>query len=199
MLNPGPECTTIVVSSSTTHAAQLNLLGELFDTYGPSKVFQKPDGQYSFYCYLNTTFAFLLDRQDCIPPWILEAFYASGNAQPFLCCLAGYTDAEGNFYTSPDGKSARFRVGSYEVGLLQQVHEALGRLGVLGPPVRVDKPKGTPIKGTPYVTRGDYWRLEVNRKTSLNRLCELLEAYLRHAEKRRGLYAVWANVIVRGV
>lgn len=45
----------------------------------------------------------------------------------------------------------------------------------------------------------DYWELVVNRKVSLNQLCELLEPYLKHVKRRADMYAVWANVIERGL
>jgi hypothetical protein len=79
------------------------------------------------------------------------------------------------------------------------VHIMLNKgLGVACPPPCLTAPRGTNISGK-YKSRHDRWTFGVYRKASLHRLCELLEPHLRHAKRRTDMYAVWANVIERGV
>jgi intein-encoded DNA endonuclease-like protein len=210
MATDGMRCATIEVSSSTTKEAQLNLYNDLFGPYGHATVYTGTNNSYGFKCRLNMSFAFLLEKEDRVPEWILPDFSETSRllknsnfAQPFLAFLAGYIDAEGCFHVSNDGKNARFSLSSYDIGLLRQIYNVLNALDVLCPPVRLHIPKGTPFLDRKtrkwYFTKGDSWNLAVNRKTSLYRLCELLEPYLRHANRRTDMYAVWANVTARGV
>jgi hypothetical protein len=193
----GAECATIFVSCGTTRIAQLNLYQELFSPYGHTTVSGVQDEDYAFCCMLNMSFDFLLDKPDHVPEWILH-IAQNGDEQPLLAFLAGYTDAEGWFTVRADGR-AEFGLSSYDVAVLHQAHVAFNRLDIICPPPRMVRPKGTPIKGTDYITKGELWCLMVYRKASLHQLCQLLEPYLKHAEKRRDMFAVWANVTARGI
>ena len=199
MCNEGPNCVTIQVSAGTTRPMQLQLYHELFSPYGHASSSQTPSGCCHFKCNLNMSFAFLLEQQDCIPAWILQDLQ-KGNESPLLSFTAGYTDAEGHFHVRADGKNSDFRLRSYDVGVLRQLQVLFnGRLGIFCPPVHLDAPQGTPIKGTLYSTNDDCWCLGVYRKASLYQLCELLDPYMKHADRRQDMYAVQANVRARGV
>ncbi len=198
MNSDGPGCATIVISTSTTRAEQINLFCELFSHYGHVNI--SPPNQRdcrSVECRLNPSFDFLLPKQDGIPEWILR-FLQNGDTQPFIAFLAGYIDAEGCFSVKTSG-CAEFRLRSYNEITLRQAHATLNDwLGISCPPVYLEKPKGAP---TSYggVYHDDCWHLGIHRKVSLYRLCELLDPYLRHAKRRADMYAVWTNVTARGV
>ncbi len=195
----GPGCATLVVTGSTTRIAQINLYNELFSPYAQVGIIHGQDGRHHFWCDLNMSFEFLLLKQDSIPVWVLHAAQKDGNFNPLIAFVAGYTDAEGCFYVKSNGCSA-FELRAYDEIILRQLHVAFNDwLNIQCPPIRLDKPKGTPLKGTPYVTSGNCWGLHLYRKASLHRLCELLEPYLKHADRRQAMYAVWANVQARGV
>ncbi len=204
-----PGCTTIHASTGTTKPAQLNLCNELFGSYGHASIRKGADGSYNFQCRLNMSFSFLLEKQDCIPLWIIRESEglqsATWDPNLYLAFIAGYIDAEGCFLVTKDGKKAHLMLDSCDVGLLQQIHDIFNnRLEIICPPVHLVKPKGTPTQNKRqsdkvYYTNKDCWRMGVYRKVSVLRLCELFEPYLRHADRRADMFAVWANVITRGV
>lgn len=197
----GPGCDTIMVSGSSTRIAQVNLYNELFCSYGRVGVIHAQDGRHHFWCDLNMSFDFLLPKQDSIPAWILRAG-PDGDVKPLVAFVAGYTDAEGCFYLRVNGCAA-FELKSYDVNILGQMRTVFNDwMSIQCPPVRLNTPKGTPHKtpnGKVYCNNGDCWQLGVYRKASLHRLCELLDPYLKHAKRRADMYAVWANVVARGV
>ncbi len=201
MSTGGMGSATIVISCSSTRIAQINLINDLFSPYGHVHLTPSRESEYAITSYLNPSFDFLLPKQDSIPEWILVAAQ-EGDVQPFTAFFAGYTDAEGCFCVPVDNY-ARFVLGSYDVGVLRQAQVILNeQLGVKCPPIRLAKVKGTLFiapNNKQYFNNEDYWQLWVNRKASLNRLCASLSPYLKHAEKRQAMYAVWANVIARGV
>lgn len=199
MNHDGPNCATIRVTCSTSKTEQLDLLHTLFASYGYVNVNPDSKGVYHGLCWLNTSFDFLIPKRDRIPAWILRALQDS-DPQPFVAFLAGYIDAEGYFHVQSNGKNAYLQLASYDVTILRQMQMILNdRIGIRCPPIRIAKPKGTPIKGAPYVSNNDLWCLSINRKASLARLCELLEPHLKHAKRRTDMHAVWANVKARGI
>jgi hypothetical protein len=142
-------------------------------------------------CHLNRSFDFLLPKQDSIPGWIVE------DRARFIEFLAGYTDAEGCF-CMPADRMAIFRLQSYDVNILHQIHARLIQYGVECPVPRLAIPKGY-RNSEGYSLRQDCWGLTVKRKLALSRLCALLEPSLKHSTRRQGLSAVWRNVIERGI
>lgn len=189
---------SIEVRGDTTRVEQINLFHELFSPYGYVYIsLPCASGERKVLCRLNLTFDFLLPKVDAIPDWILRAAQ-NGNTQPFLAFLAGYSDAEGCF-CMPSNNRAYFLLQSCDVDLLRQARDMLNDcLGVLCPPLYLSRPGGYCNKHG-ITSRKDYWRLRINRKSSLDRLCKLLEPHLKHTKRRADMYAVWANVRARGI
>jgi hypothetical protein len=200
MNNDGPGCASIVISTSSTRVEQLSLFHELFSPYGHVNVTSpRKDGACAISCHLNLAFDFLLHKQDDVPEWILCSAQDCRDMRPFIAFLAGYTDAEGSFCVPIHGR-AQFQLESYDVSILRQIHAVLNDwLSVTCPPLHLAHPKGYCAPNGSSKCNSDSWRLNVYRKSSLNRLCELLEPHLKHAKRRADMYAVWANVIARGV
>lgn len=57
--------------------------------------------------------------------------------------------------------------------------------------------RASQVRPSGAVFRKDLWALNVNRKTSLLRLIELLEPHLRHAKRRRDMEVVRRNILER--
>jgi intein-encoded DNA endonuclease-like protein len=179
---------TIRVMCASTKKAQIDLIRALFEPYGHVKLTAQANGITAVSCYLNMSFAFLLPKQDSIEDWIL------GNDQYSVAFLAGYIDAEGSFGIDGNG-SANLKIESYDVTILHQLYSVLVRLDVLCPPPSL-------IKKTEEASQKlnqDLWRLGVYRKVSLDRLCKLIEPYLRHKDKQRDMMIVWQNIRERGL
>lgn len=174
---------TIRIVCASGRMAQIQLIRSLFEEYGHIKITPKIDGNTMISCYVNMSFDFLLPKQDAIEKWILA------DDKHGLAFLAGYIDAEGSFGIDSNG-SGNLKIESYDVTILHQLHEILTRLDVLCPPSNLIKNKETASQKLNH----DLWRLGVYRKTSLDRLCFLLEPYLRHEQRRQDMAVVWQNV-----
>ena len=174
---------TIRIMCASSKDAQIKLIQSLFEPYGFVNVTSKIDGKTGIDCYVNMSFDFLLPKQDDIEDWILSDERFS------LAFLAGYIDAEGSFGIDMNG-AANLKVESYDVGILHQLHGILTQLDIACPPPNLIKNK----ENAKQKLNQDVWRLGVYRKSSINRLCTFLDAYLRHEDRRHGMMIAWQNV-----
>jgi len=87
-----PNSPTIQVSTNSTRQEQVELMLNLFSTYGHIKI-SGPDknGATNIRCYLDTSFAFLVPKLGGVESWILKSKKSA------IAFLAGYIDAEGSF------------------------------------------------------------------------------------------------------
>ena len=175
----------IYVSSSTTKEDQAYLIRNLFHSYGPiweSKK-NKMNGAWNVSCSLNESFNFLLPKYKRIPLWIMQSPTA------MLSFIAGYTDAEGNFQIA--GGTARFRLRSYDVGLLRDMHHWFTRRRI-SHLFYLESKAGIDRRGTKQ--NQDCWCLAVNTKEMLHYLLDELLPLLRHKKRRRDARLALANV-----
>ncbi len=163
---------TIVVATSTTKQAQLDLLRQSFGGYGHLRETSGPHEKVWLRCGLNQTFQFLLPKSDSVPEWVLE------DDKTFLAFFAGYADAEGSFRDAPI-----FVLRTYDVNLLQTCWAYRQRIGIRCPPPRLAVKAGY-VNKAGVISRGDQWDLAVHRQTSLQMLIELLLPYLKHSKRR---------------
>ena len=180
-IRPGGETIRIVCAS--TRREQVELIRELFESYGYIKTTQKLDGKTMISCYVNLSFDFLLPKQDSIELWVLA------DKRYGLQFLAGYIDAEGSFGIDANG-SGNMKIESHDVTILHQLHEILSRVEIACPKPTLIKKKET----AKQKLNQDLWRLGVYRKSSLNWLCHFMEPLLRHKRRRMGMMTVWKNV-----
>jgi hypothetical protein len=186
---PGNSATIRVLCASSKFE-QIELIRQLFEPYGYVKITPMINGLTNISCYLNMTFDFLLPKQDKIEEWIVS------DKKFGIAFFAGYIDAEGCFGIDSNG-SGNLKVESYDVGILFQLYEILKQLDVICPPPNLIKKKDS----AKQKLNKDLWRLGVYRKTSIDRLCFLLEPYLRHTKRRQDMMITWQNVrdrIARG-
>lgn len=182
---------SIIVSMNSSKQAQIKLFEKLFSKYG--HVWKgKPDkiGAVSMRSYLDKrSFEFLLEKRDLIDPWILK------NTKYFAAFLAGYTDAEGSFCIY-NGKDGVFNIRSQDKDILHQIHNKLIELGILLRPPKLARRKGTKDKeGT--ISNENIWGIWVYRKDALLKLIDLINLYLKHADKRKSMEIVKNNVLER--
>jgi hypothetical protein len=167
------EGATIVIATSTTRKAQLDLLHNLFEKYGHLHEFRDKSGKVHLRCGLNQTFQFLLPKEDAIPKWVLD------DNKTFWAFLAGYTDAEGSFRGTPI-----FVLRTYAAQLLRVCWAYFQRLGIACPAPRLAVKAGY-INKAGVISRGDQWDLAVHKRDSLRKLIEHLLPHLKHAKRRQ--------------
>jgi len=168
------------VSSNTTKKAQLELMKSVYGEYGRPWI-KEYSGVYGFGCLLNNTFSFLLAKEDKIEDWILK------DNNYFCAFFAGYVDAEGTIKIY--NKRARFRVGSYDKGLLKDASRKLTEFGIRHT-YRIDSFKGKN-------QNSDFWRIGICEKQSLLKVFNLIEPYMKHGDRLKDLEKAKANVIQR--
>ncbi|MBI5457050.1 hypothetical protein HY969_04915 [Candidatus Kaiserbacteria bacterium] len=177
----------IYVSSGTTKVAQSELIQNLFHSYGPVWIGKKDKrGAWNVSSSLNTSFSFLLPKHKHIPKWILKS-----NSY-FFSFLAGYTDAEGNIYIS-DGR-AKFRLRSYDKGILRDIHTSLRSKGI-GNLFGLVSNAGTDERGVKH--NKDCWSVTINERRAISRLFMILLPLLRHQKRKEDAVAAMANVTNR--
>lgn len=182
-----PGCHSIEVSCKTTRIEQVELFQSLFEPYGYPYV-GGPDerGEYNLLCRLNLSFSFLLSSADDVPEWI------KGDIQSSAAFAAGYTDAEGSFYTfhykSRDEWRSGFNVASQQKNIIHWFHDWLLSIGAQCP---------VPVADDRASYHETVWLIVIRRMSALLALIEHIEPYLRHAKRRADMERVRANVMAR--
>lgn len=185
-----PTKNSIIVGTTSTKIAQINLFKKLFRKYGKIWI-SKPrkDGNKTLVVRLNYTFQFLLPKEDNTPKWIRE------NDNYFLSFLAGYSDAEGCIHIDKNNVS-RFQLASYDRNILKQIYEGLIKIGVECKPPRISVRKGH-IKSDGLVYRNDHWCFTINKKSSLLLFLQFLKPRLKHQKRLHDLVKAEKNIIER--
>jgi len=183
---------TIEVSMSSSKRAQHELFKNLFSKYGhiSQRWTKAPDGTWeiSMSCGLNNTFKFIIKKKDLIEFWILR------NKKYFAAFLSGYTDAEGTFCLC--GGNAVFSIRSQDKNILRQIREKLIELGILLRPPQIVRKKGTKdIRGT--ISNENIWGIFMHRKNAILKLIDLVNPYLKHADKRKRMKILTNNILER--
>jgi hypothetical protein len=174
-----PKTKMILVGTNTTKNDQIILVKNLFKKY--SKVWvSKPNkiGVMSFSTILHPSFLFLLPKSKNIEKWIL---LSNTNMAAFV---GGYIDAEGSFGIYD--KRSRFRLGSYDKEILEQIHTWL----------KIHKIKSIYIleRQKRVGQNNDFWRITINDSKSLAVLHKLVFLYLRHSKRRSDFTKVMENI-----
>ncbi len=174
----------ISVKSNSTHPAQIQLMKMLFLNYGPTWISSssKREGVYHFTSSLNSSFDFLLPKPTAIPTWILNT------KSNFCSFLAGYTDAEGSIKIY--AKRARMRIGSYDVGILEQIHKWLTVMKIKNS-FRLE---GKAVK---HKHNHDFYRVDIMDRFALHRCLLLLIPYLKHEKRLQDAKLALENVTAR--
>lgn len=172
----------IRVNSNTTKNDQAELIMNMFNKYSDVWI-SKPNwrGVISTSTILHPSFSFLLTKEDMIEKWIriddrlMSAF------------VAGYIDAEGSFGIY--NNRGRFRLGSYDKGILSEITSWLRKLGMTAILCLERKQN--------VHQRQDFWRITINERLSLSKLFSLILPYMKHQKRIRDFSNVNKNVISR--
>lgn len=164
----------IVVRCHTTQKEQTDLIKKLFEKYGQVTI----GGVKSLYinCFLDTSFDFLLKKEDEVEDWITKNTDCSNNF------AAGYIDAEGNIGVY-DGR-ARFKVDSYDKNVIFWLYEWLTKNDIFCPePIKIGEKNQIYDKKLNYKYNKDLWRVRVSKQESLRKLFSIIKPLLRHSNR----------------
>lgn len=170
------------MNSNTTKAEQAELIRGLFRKYSDVWI-SKPNarGVISTSTILHPSFSFLLPKNDLVEEWIKK------DERYMSAFIAGYVDAEGSFGVYRN--RARFRLGSYDKNILNEIVCWLERHGIKTPFLleRTRREK----------QNHDFWRLAVNEGISLLRLFSLIYPHMKHKKRKADFIKAKENVISR--
>jgi len=191
-LHVNTEGRAVVIRSSTTRPEQIALIQNLFESYGHVAVTKGSETSRSgskerFFvrCYLDKSFAFLLNLDETIPDWILK------RDKFFDSFLPGYTDAEGSFGVYQG--YGKFKIESSDRMILVQIKEHLATVGIQCSGPYLVKEAGERRKDVaPYNL--DFWSIRFARKADLLQLIQRLSPYLKHASRKHDMERVRANI-----
>lgn len=172
----------ILVGSSTTKKGQVTLIKNLFNKYAKVWI-SKPNsiGVVNISTILHPSFDFLLPKNDRVENWILS------NDKVMGAFTAGYIDAEGSFGVY--NKRAKFRVGSYDKGILKQIHIWFEQNGIKS----IIELEGKKKAGQ----NNNYWRITINEAKSLSILYKLIFSYMKHKKRRKDFNSAKQNIVSR--
>lgn len=189
-----PTSQTIAIRCGTTRAAQVDLIRSLFEPYSYVHTRLGTRGETQVECSLDMSFSFLLEKEYCVPDWVMQ------NDDCFWAFLAGYMDAEGyiGILRQPHHDQARVQIASCDVGILRGLWVGLHARGVHCPQLYQKIQAGT-IDRRGHRHNHDFYCLGIYRKASLDRLFQGIDSYLRHADKRAAMAKAWANIRERGL
>lgn len=181
---------TIHIDCGSTKMDQIRLIEPLFKKYGRVWI-SKPnkENKIQIECSVDLSFKFLLENNKGeMPQWILE------KKKFFAAFLAGFTDAEGSIFIS--NGMASYALANYNHCLLNQIHDYLNCLNIDLKQAKIGKKKGAKFiyKGKIYKTNGNYWILNINKKSSLIKLFHLIKPYLRHTKRKRDMKKAITNI-----
>jgi len=190
----------ISVECASTKQSQIILIRNLFRQYGYVRIAQSDgDSIIRIQCALNSSFKFLLPKQDLIEKWILR------KRKLFFAFFAGYLDAEGEINIHSGG-FAYLRAGSYDKNILTQIKNELEKYGIKSR-FNLDQPKGTKVnlslrdirRGVrkAYKTKHDFWRIAVYRKKDLLNLFRCIVPYIKHQRLKIALKKAENNIVKR--
>ena len=186
---------TIRIEGNSTKLSQIKLIEKMFGRYGHFAKYKEKgfrgDNFWHSYCLVNNTFDFLLMERKRIPQWILN------NKKYFFPFLAGYIDAEGSIKIYGNKgcvKQAQFSLASYDKIILRQIREKLVFIGIKCGRLRIDSPKGYKTKKKPLPYNEDYYGFGIFSKSSLLRLFNNIQNYIRHPKRFRDLEKAKKNI-----
>jgi len=174
---------TIIVRCHTTCLPQIVLMKDIFERYGHVTANTRKDGGTDVNCYLNKTFDFLLPKADFVEKWIID------DEKCFRAFAAGYIDAEGTFGVYQN--RGRFKMDSYDKGILSQIHNWLDRNKINNKFFRVQL-QGDFLSG--YRMNKDVWRINVNGVGDLLKFVETINPFLKHGKRVSDMSKVVKNI-----
>ncbi|MBU2104389.1 MAG: hypothetical protein KKF67_01260 [Nanoarchaeota archaeon] len=181
-----PNSKVIQVASGSTIKEQIDLIENLFKSYGKVWIKKTKNNKINICVSLNESFNFLLDKE--IPKWILK------NKKYFLSFLAGFIDAEGHIGIY--NNMARFTLGNYDSSILFLIFDELNKYGIKCNSPFSDKRKGKK-NNQGYTYNQNYWHFRIHNKYELESFFNLIKPYIKHANKLKALNMAILNINMR--
>ena len=179
-----PNSPTIRISTNTTKDEQVQLIQELFSSYGHVKQYNRDKrGAITVRAFVNNSFSFLLKREDKIEPWILE------NKNVFTSFLAGYIDAEGSFVYK---KNKVFSIQTHDKKILCQISEKLNNYGIDCMKPKISRKINSVNNG--INSNKDVWTLYIYNRENLLKLINLLKEYIRHPKRKNDMLILFKTL-----
>jgi len=171
----------VIVSTSTTHPAQVDMIKDVFEKYSHVNAFIHKDKrgikEFHVQCGLHHSFDFLLNKPNEIPNWILN------NDNIFYYFLAGYSDCETNWDISKKDKNSikiEFNLRTNDMTISEQIHSKLISEGF-------NSKFGVYVKKGKKATYGTYTKdmyfVRLYRKQDTIRLAKIILPLSQHKEK----------------
>lgn len=183
---PSSHSETIVARCHSTTKEQRSLMESLFGKYGKVTVSSSIYGE-NINCFLNTSFLFLLPKEDKVPSWVYRT------KATMLAFIAGYVDAEGTFQINQE--RGRFALSTCDKLLLEQIHTFLLKYGILSVYKKAAN-RGDRSIGK-YKFSNDVWRININQAHSLEKFIKLVKLYIKHEKRKRDMFTVLQNIAIR--
>ncbi len=183
-LYAAPSGKGIVVSTTTTHPAMVELFRKTFSKYGhvylhPTYNAGKDSYQWCLKVLLDLSFSFLLRRSDRLPLWITE------ETSIFSHFLAGLFDAEGSIEIVFRERYRRWKVTQITLSLHNSdknlLQSIIAHLPHLHPRMVLTYRGGTSTSYGGLIRKRDQWRIEIIRRAEAEGLLTSLP--LAHGEK----------------
>jgi len=182
---------TINIDCGSNKKEQINLISRLFKPYGRVWIKKQPNRKnyIQIECSLNSSFDFLWKKRILMSGWILK------NKRYFAAFLAGFTDADGCFSVTNKGL-AFYALGNYNSQLLIQIRNQLRKIGIDCPKLTEGKTKGY-VSKEGYKHKQNYWLLQINKKSHLLRIFNLIGPHLKHQIKIKDMERAKKNIEFR--
>lgn len=178
-----PNSPTIRISVNTTKEEQLELIEELFSQYGHVRRYNRDkNGAINIRCFVNSSFNFLLKKEDKIEDWIL------GNEKYFFSFLGGYIDAEGNFSSQYNNS---FCINTQDKNILHQISLSLNKNGIICKP-RFARKAGSIMAGVR--SNKDVWQLYIYNRENLMKLIQRINKYIKHGKRRADMMILLSKI-----
>ena len=177
---------TIVVDTTSTHPAMLELFRACFERYGKVREFPCYNKQTRKYYWVTRTsldlsFLFLVKKHITFPLWI------TNRRKVFMSFLAGFFDAEGSMSVVFRARKRRRNVAEPSLSISNTNKTLLqtiaSKLKDYHPSLTVGQKGGTVTSVGGTIRRHDQWKLAFYRRASIRYLIENLP--IRHSEKIR--------------
>jgi transposase-like protein len=174
-------------------SSQLNFIKmfkKIFSRYSVVKVYETKskitEKSFKVYCYLNSSFDFLIKKLEEIPEWIMKT------EEYFFSFLAGYVDAEGSWIIAKHKiknlvyEDSIFNLGSCDKTIMQQIHQKLKELK-FNSHLYLDRKAGTGTQLGKY--HSDFYRIRIYGK-DVARLAKIISPLSNNENKQKRIMKI---------
>jgi hypothetical protein len=185
-----PHRKLIRVEAGSSQLIFLKMFKKIFSRYSVVKVYETKskitEKSFKVYCYLDSSFDFLIKKLEEIPEWIMKT------DEYFFSFLAGYIDAEGSWIIAKHKikkwmyEDSVFTLGCCDKIIMQQIHQKLKELG-FNSHLYLDRKAGTSTQLGKYYS--DFYRIRIYGK-DVARLAKIIFPLSNHEDKQKRIMKI---------